>query len=160
MISCAASSGESSPVLIVTSASVGSFVRVGDAGEFLQNAGPRLGIKPLAVALLADFDRGGNVHQNESAVRLDQLANVLSRRVIGCDGRANRDPAILRDFRRDISNAANVNVAMLFRESQFRGKMLAHQVAVEQSHRTSAHFQELGHQHVRNRGLARTRQSR
>jgi hypothetical protein len=41
------------------------------------------------------------VHQNESPEGLDQLAYVLAGRVIGSDGGTNRDPAILRDFRRD-----------------------------------------------------------
>ena len=48
---------------------------------------------------------------------------------------------------------------MLFRESEFRRKMLAHQVAIEQGHRTSTNFQELRHQDVGDGRLARTRKA-
>src|ERR1700686_4591717 len=135
------------------------FVGIRDSREFLKNARPRLGIESLAVALFAHFHRGGDVYKDEAAIGLDQLAYVLTRRIIRSNGRANRDAAVLRDFRGHISNAANVDVAMLFRESQFRGKVLAHQVPVEQGHRAPADFQKLRHQDIRNRGFARTRQS-
>src|SRR5687768_11106681 len=41
----------------------GSLVRIRDAGELLDDPGTRLGVHALAVALLADLDRGGEVHQ-------------------------------------------------------------------------------------------------
>src|ERR1700693_958225 len=47
-----------------------SFVRIGDPREFLQNARACLGIKPLSVALFADLNRRGNVHQDETPERL------------------------------------------------------------------------------------------
>src|ERR1700687_605421 len=100
------------------------FVGIGDSREFLENSRPRPGRKSLAVALLAVFHSGGDVYQDEAAIGLDQLTYVLTRRVIRRDRRANRDAAVLRDFRRHISDAANVDVTMLFRESQFRRKML------------------------------------
>jgi hypothetical protein len=42
-------------------------VRVGDAGELLDDPGPRLGVEPLPVALLADLQRRGDVDLQESA---------------------------------------------------------------------------------------------
>src|ERR1700688_3508227 len=42
----------------------GLLVGVGDAGELLDQARPRLGVEALAVALLADLERGGDVDQH------------------------------------------------------------------------------------------------
>src|SRR5579864_2953788 len=49
-----------------------SLIRIGDSRELLQNARACLGIKSLAVALLAHFHRSRNVHQDESTMRFDQ----------------------------------------------------------------------------------------
>src|ERR1700722_14084925 len=121
-----------------------NFVRIGDTSEFLKNAGTRLGVESLAIALLADLNARGDVHQDESTIRLDHLANVFAGRVIRRDGRTNGDPAVLGNFRRHVPDAADVDVAMFFGESQFGREMLAHKVAVEDRDRASADFQELG----------------
>src|SRR5208283_2535928 len=88
------------------------------------------------------------MHENEPAYGLDHLAHRLPRRLVRRDRSANGDAAILGDFRCDIPDAANVDVAMLLRETELRRKMLADQVAVEQRNRTSARLQELGNERV------------
>src|SRR5215470_9568766 len=94
------------------------FIGIGNAGEFFDDPGTRLGIQALAIALFTYLHRCGHVHQNESAVRLDHVANVLAYRVVRRDGRANRDPAVLGNFRSHVSDATNVDVAMLLGEPQ------------------------------------------
>src|SRR5579872_5877174 len=137
----------------------GDFVGIGNPREFLENAGARFGVKTLTVALLANVHRRRNVHKDEPSVGLDHLAHVLAGRVIGCDRRANGDAAVLRDFRGDIADAPDVDVAMLLRESKLGREMLTHQVAVEDRYRPSADFQKLRQQNIRDRGLARTGQT-
>ena len=148
MISCAASSGDSSAVLMVTSASFGCFIGIGDAGELFENSGAGFGIKTFAVALLAGLDRRGDVHQDESAHRIDQGAHVLAGCIVGGDGSADGDASVLGDLRGDVPDAADVDVAMLFGEAQFGRKMLAHQIAIEQRDRAAAGFEKFGHQHI------------
>ena len=88
--------------------------------------------------------------------------SIISRTAFACrcirsDGRADRDPAILRDFRSHIPDAADVDVAMLLRESQFARQVFAHQIAVEQCDRTPTHLEEFRDQSVGDRGLTRSR---
>src|SRR5207249_11747468 len=49
----------------------GSLIGIGNPGELFENALSCLGVKSLAVALLAHFHRSRDVHENESAIRLD-----------------------------------------------------------------------------------------
>src|SRR6201993_3142064 len=51
-----------------------SFIGIGNARELLENSRARFRIEPLAVALLADFHRGRDVHENKAAERLNHLA--------------------------------------------------------------------------------------
>src|SRR3984885_9894719 len=59
-----------------------NFVRIRDAGEFLENSRARFGIQAFGVAFLADIDRSGNVHKKDPAVRLNHLPHVLASRVV------------------------------------------------------------------------------
>ena len=86
--------------------------------------------------------------QDESAEGLDHLPHRFARRFIRSDWGTHRDAAVFRDFGCDISDAPDVDVAMLLGESKFARQMLAHQVAIKQSDRTSAHLQELGDERV------------
>src|SRR5690242_19754996 len=92
------------------------FVRVRNSGELFQNSGPSLGVQAFSIALLAHFDGGRYVHQDEPAQRFDQAAHMLSGRVVGSDRRANGDAAVLGDFRSHITDAPDVDIAMLFGE--------------------------------------------
>src|SRR4051812_19595742 len=88
-------------------------VRVGHTGERRQVACARSRVQTLAVALLAHFERCRHVHQHEAAVALHHLPYVAPRRVVGRDGRRDRDAAVPRHLRRDIADAADVEVAVL-----------------------------------------------
>src|SRR6185295_2594962 len=118
-----------------------------------------LGVQALAVTLLTNLHGGGNMHQDEAPIGLDHLTYVFAGRVVRGDWGADRNAAVLSDFRSNIPNAADIDVAMLFGESEFRGKVLADEIAVEQGHRTSTDFQELRHQDIGDGRLARTRKS-
>jgi hypothetical protein len=53
----------------------------------------------------------------------------------------------------------NIDVPMLFGESQLRGKMLTDEISIQKSDRASTCFQKLGHQNISDRRLARARKS-
>src|SRR5450631_431582 len=99
------------------------------------------------------------MHQNKPAERFNHLPHRFASCLIRSDRGAYRDAAVLGDLRGDITNAADVDVAMLFRESEFARQMLAHQIAIEQSDWTSAHLQKLRDQSIRNGRFARSRKS-
>ncbi len=66
------------------------------------------------------------MHQNEASVRLDHLPDMFACGVVRRNGRANGDPTVLGDFRGHIADAPDVNVTMLFRETELGRQMLAH----------------------------------
>jgi len=119
-------------------------IGIRNAGEFLQDPSPRFRVQTFAIALFAGFDGRGDVDQNESTNRFDHIADVLASGIVWRDGCANGDAAILGDFRSHIADAADINVAVLLGEAEFRGEMLANQVSVEQRDRPAAGFEELG----------------
>src|SRR5439155_8769796 len=53
-------------------------IRVWNTCELLDNAGTRLGVKTLAIALLTGFEPGRDVHQNESSERFDHTAYLFA----------------------------------------------------------------------------------
>jgi len=59
-------------------------------------------------------------------------------------------PPVSGDFRRYVTNALNIQIPMLLRERELTGKMLAHDITIKQSHRTTAIFEQLDHQSVGN----------
>src|SRR5712692_2244450 len=97
-----------------------SFVGVGNTSEFLDDSRPRLGIESLTVALLTDLQRGCDVNQDEAAEGLNDLTHRLADRIIGSDGGADGDAAVLGNLRGDIADAANIDVAMLLGETKVR----------------------------------------
>ena len=99
------------------------------------------------------------MHFDEGAIGLDHLAHGAAGRGIGRDRRADRDAAVLGDFRRHIADALDVDVAVFLAEAQFRRQMLAHHIAVKQRHRTPAHLHQLDHQRIGDRRFARARQA-
>src|SRR5713226_6990516 len=107
-------------------AGVDDYIRVGrnlvgirNPGELLDEAGAGLGIQTLAVAALADFKGRGEMHQDESAVRLNDGAHLLAHVVERGDRGADGDSPVLGNFRGDESNTSNVEVAVLAGESEF-----------------------------------------
>src|SRR5688572_31054205 len=134
-------------------------VRIADAGEFLDEPCARLGVAPLAVALLADFERRGDENLDESAHLFDHLAHAPPGRRVRRDRRAYCNTAMARDLRGDVGDSQDVDVAMFAREPELARKMLADEVAVEQGHAPPAELEELGEQRICNRRLARTRKA-
>src|SRR5579872_3345331 len=108
------------------------FIGVRNAGKFFEDTSASFGVKTLAIALLASLHWSCDMHQDEAADGFDHAAYRFSRRVIGSNRSADRDAAVFGNFRRDISDPADVDIAMLLREAQFGGEMLAHQVAIQQ----------------------------
>ena len=65
------------------------------------------------------------MHENEAAQRFDHGTHLLANRIVGSDGGADRDPAVLGDFRRHVANATDVDVAVLLAEAEFGRQMFA-----------------------------------
>jgi hypothetical protein len=129
-------------------------VGIADAGELRDLAAPRLGVEALAVARLAHLQRGGDVDLDEGALLLDHLAHGAAGAVVGRDGRADGDAAVLGDLAGDEADAADVEVAVRLGEAQLAGQVLAHDVAVEQGHRAAARLHQLGVDDLGERRLA------
>ena len=106
-------------------------IRLVDPGETANLAACGLGIQPLAITLLAGFDRGRNVDFDEAAERRDHVAHILAGLRIGCDRRTDRDATVLGDLAGDIADAQDIDVAVLLAEPEFRRQVLAHQIAVQ-----------------------------
>ncbi len=99
------------------------------------------------------------MHFAEGAIGFDHLAHRAAGGRVGRDRGADGDAAVLGDLGGDIADAADVDVAMLFREAKLGRQVLAHHVAVEQRHRAAAHFHQLDHQRVGDGRFARARQA-
>src|SRR5262249_23012756 len=82
-------------------------------------------------AALADLDGRRHVDLDEAAQGLDQLAHLRAGRGIGCDRRTDGDAAGLGDLAGDIADAQDVEVAVLAREAQLGGQVLADMVVTE-----------------------------
>ncbi|HTP62196.1 MAG TPA: hypothetical protein VMJ14_08940 [Burkholderiales bacterium] len=85
--------------------------------------------------------------------------HFVARRRVGSDRRAQRDAAVLGDFRRDKADAQDVEIPVRMREPELRGQVLAHHVAVQQRHRTLACLEQSGEQGLGNRRFSRARQA-
>src|ERR1051325_1320236 len=94
------------------------FVRIGYPGKFLQDARAGFGIQAFAIALLTNLHWRGKVAQNEPAKRLDHRAHIFSRGIVGRNWRTNGDATVLGNLRGDITNPANVDVAMFLRKTE------------------------------------------
>src|SRR5580765_3933827 len=137
----------------------GRFVRIRNTCEFFYDPSARLGIQALAVALFTNVNRSRHVNENEPAERLDHLTDSFTGGLIRSNRSAHRNPAVLRDLGRNVADAADVDVAVLFRESKFGRQVLADQVAVQKGNRTSAGFEELCNQRVRDGRFSRSRKA-
>ena len=67
---------------------------------------------------------------------------------------AKGDAAVLGDLGGDVADAADIDVAVFFREAQLGGQVFAHQVGIEQGYGTSPDLQELGAQNIGDGGLS------
>src|SRR5207253_4579097 len=74
-------------------------------------------------------------------------------------GSTDRYPAVLGDLGRDVSDTADVKVAMFAGETKLGRQMLADMIAVKKRNRPAANFEELDHENVRNGRFAGTGQT-
>src|SRR5262245_34070232 len=95
------------------------FVRIGYSGKFLQDPGAGLGVQAFSVALLADFHWSRKVHQNKADKWVNHCPHVLARGIVVRNRCANSDTTVLSDFGGNIPNAANVDVAVFLRKTEF-----------------------------------------
>ena len=134
-------------------------VGIGDAGELGDLAGVRLRVEALRVAALALLERGRDVDLDERRVLLGQRARLLPRLLVRRDRGDDDDGAGAREPRGDPADPLDVRVAVLLREAEALGQVLAHDVAVEAVDEHAA-LLELGGDEAGDRRLAGGRQAR
>src|SRR5260370_37333139 len=104
-------------------------VRVRDAGELGHLPGQRPAIQPFGVAANAFVERGFHVHFDE---RTDRAAHFIADGAVRGNGGGDHDHAVAGEQLRDVADAPDVGVAVLAREAQALGEILAYLVSVEQ----------------------------
>ena len=130
-------------------------IGVRDSGELFDLAFAGQFIQAFAVAAFAFLDRGCNVHFDKGTELLNALTDLTAGGGIGRDRRADGDATVLGDLGRDIADALDVEIAVLFREAQLGGQVLTHNIAVQKGHGAATHFHQLDHQRVGDGGFAR-----
>src|SRR5256885_4001327 len=130
-------------------------VGIRHAGELGDLSGQRPAVQPLRVAADALVERGLHVHLDE---RADLVAHLVPDRAVGgYRGRNHRDP-VAREQLRDVTDAADVGVAVRARKPQALGEILAHLVPVEHFNRDAPSTQLRAHRGGA-RGLSRAGQA-
>lgn len=137
-----------------------------DAGEVLDLAGAGLLVQAFGVTLLGDLDRDVDVDLDEGEGLVAalgtaggvQLAGDLAVGPVGADEGGQGDGGAVGEQLGDLSNAADVLVAVLLAEAQVLVQTEAHVVAV-QTVRRHAQVQQVLLQRCRHRRLARRRQA-
>ena len=99
------------------------------------------------------------MNQDEAPVRFDHGSYFSPHSVVRRDGSADCDTTVFGNFGCHEPNSADVQVAMLTRESQLGGQVFTHNVAVQQGDGTTSRFEEFNSQDVRDRGLPCTGKS-
>jgi len=134
-------------------------VGIADAGEFLQDAGARLGVETFAVTAFAHVHRSGEVDENETADGFDEGTDIFAGCVVGRDRGADGDAAVLGNLGGDVADAADVDVAVLLGKAELAREMLPDEVAVEHGDGAAADFEELGHEDVGDGGFPAARKA-
>lgn len=113
-------------------------IRIINTRESLNLTRPGLRIHSTLIGLFAVLKRGGDVDEVEASILFNRLlclfAGVLERR----DGGSNDGGSSAGEFTRDESDALKVLVAVLAREAEFAGELLADVFAEEQGGGTAA----------------------
>src|SRR5438552_9061435 len=130
-------------------------VGVGDPGELgdLARQGPA--VQPLGVAANAFVERGFDVYLDE---RADLPPHLVADCSIRRDGGSDHDDPVPREQFGDVADATDVGVAVLAREAQALGEVLAHLVSVEHLNPDAPAAELMPHSRGE-RGLARSRQA-
>src|SRR3982751_6127071 len=131
------------------------FVRIGNAGELLNDTRARFGVETFPVPTFANFNRSGKMHHDKSTQRRDHRAYFFSRRIVRGNWSADRDPTIFRNLRSDISDATDVEIAMFARKTKLGRQMLAHKIAVKKRNWPAANLEELDDEDIRDGRFAR-----
>src|SRR5438477_2262353 len=125
-------------------------VGVRNAGELGDLARQRAGVQALGVAAHTLLERRLYVHLDE---RADLAADFVAHRAVGRDRRADHHHAVAGEQVRDVADAADVGVAVLAREAEALGEVLAYLVAVQGLDPDAGAAQLVRHG-ARERGLA------
>src|SRR5437868_8662986 len=133
-----------------------SLIRIGNAGELLDDSCSSFGVQPLAIALLAGFDRGCDMDEDEATVRLNHVPDLFADGIVRSNRCTDGDSPILGNLRGNITDAADINIAVFLGESEFRGEMFAYQIDVENGNGTTSDLQKLRQQDVGNGRLTGT----
>jgi len=91
----------------------GRLLGVRDICKLLDQPSGALGVKPLAIPRLAHLQRRRKVNKNEAPVGMDHGPDLLANGMVSGDMRADRDAAVFHDLRGHLTNASNVDIAML-----------------------------------------------
>src|SRR5436309_2539386 len=94
-------------------------VGIGNTGKFLDDSGPCLCVKTLAIALFAYLNRSREMHHNKSAHWLDHRAHMLASGVVRRNWSANCNTTIFGDLGSDITDAVNVQVSVFPGKTEF-----------------------------------------
>src|SRR5213596_3439702 len=129
-------------------------VGIRHAGELRNLPGERPTIQPFGVASDALVERGLHVHLEE---RADALAHLVPDRAVGRNRSRDHRHPVPREQLRHVADPADVDVAVLARESQPPGEILAHLVPVEHFDRDAPTTQLRAHRRGERR-LAGARQ--
>ena len=131
------------------------FVRVRDAGEFLDLSLSGQLVKTFAVAPFAFLDRGSDVNLDEGTAMFHHFAHHPAGGRVGGNGRTDGNAAILGDLGRDIADPLDIDIAVFLGKAKFGRQVLAHHIPVQQRYRAAAHFHQLDHQRIGDGGFAR-----
>src|SRR5579872_3455494 len=126
----------------------GVFIWIGYPCELLHQSRPCLGVQPLPVSSLANFERGGHMNEHEPAISFDHLPDVPARGFVWGNGRTDGDAAIFGDLRSHKTDPMDIEIAMFPGEAQFGRKIFSNNISVKQGHRTATDFEQLDPQHV------------
>lgn len=127
----------------------GNLIGVVNTGEVLDLASAGLGVDAALVRLLAVLERGGDVHEVEVAVLLDQLAGALAGLLEGGNGSGDNGGTGPGQLGGNEGNASNVLVAVLAVVAKLGRELVADVLAEEQGDGTATllvkrHLQSTG----------------
>src|SRR5882757_7154155 len=126
------------------------FVGIGNAGKLLDNACPGFGVETFAIAFFANFNRSGQMHHDESTQRRNHVADLLPHGIVGSNGSTDGDTTVLGDLGSDVSDAADVEIAMFARKTKLGRQMLPDKVAIKKRNWPAPDFEEFDQQDVGN----------
>src|SRR2546423_4010334 len=126
------------------------FVGIGDTGKLLDNAGPGFRVATFAIALFANFNRGRELHHDESTQRRNHGADLLPHGVVWSDGSTDGNATVFGDLGSDVPDASDVEVTMFARKTKLGRQMLTNEIAVKKRNWPAPDFEKFDQQDVGN----------